>query len=181
MWPYLHWKEAEGACWLEQLHLFQTGPFVIQSMTLSLVGLHLLTLHYVLSCQTCWTHCSTVLWMVLWPLVGFIRRKRKECWSTAQPSVRLFITQHSNHSRGVLLSPTNSSQLYRTTAKCYGDLIQTTVKEIPKQLNKYDTSRKGHRNVGGKDWYHFDSPPFTTDVFLLFSPFLLLEKKRKNI
>ncbi len=70
--------------------------------------------------------------------------KRKECWSTAQPSVRLIITQHSNHSRGVPLSPTKSSQLYRTTAKCYGDSIQTTVKEISKQLNKYDTSRKGH-------------------------------------
>lgn len=41
------------------------------------------------------------------------------------------IDHHSHHSsRSVLLSATNSSRLYRTTAEYYVDLLQTTVKRM---------------------------------------------------
>lgn len=108
-------REAEGDCWWKPLCVFRTGPFVIQSMTLSSVwSPHLLTLNWVLLCQTCWSHCSRACRMVLWPRLALFRGKgERSVHRQRGHGRRLIITQHSNRSRGVLLSAANSPRLYR--------------------------------------------------------------------
>lgn len=139
-------REAEGDCWWKPLCVFRTGPFVIQSMTLSSVwSAHLLTLNWVLLCQTCWSHCSRVHRTALWPRLALFRGKgERSVHRQRGHGRRLIITQHSNRSRGVLLSAANSPPSVQNAAKYWVDLLQRWGENV-KQFNKYGTSTKGDK------------------------------------
>ena len=139
-------RRPKGNCWLKQLHLFQTGQFVIQRMTLSLAGAALIKSFRFVVLDMFNPARKNAPNASLTP-VGFIHRKRNRAVHQQSGHEPLHTPNHSSWS--ILLSASTSSRLYRATAKYYDDLLHTTVKRTwSNKINIMLLER--HQNMGKK-------------------------------